>query len=179
MNQKRCQMCDAPIPSKRLDLMPQTNLCISCAKEMEHNARHHVEAPTRHLEPFACKVCKAPTSMKFSKRLGRLLAYCKRCQAKKKTEKQNRDLHRKTKKRMRITTFPPTKRQRSADSSKPQLPRELPGSWSFLDVPRDFMRRVEQAATHEGKTVRDFLFDIAEARVQELEGTRRKNPRKA
>jgi uncharacterized protein (DUF1778 family) len=31
------------------------------------------------------------------------------------------------------------------------------------------MRRVKMAAAHEGKTVKDFLIQLAEARLQELE----------
>ncbi|MGD9728510.1 MAG: hypothetical protein AB7R40_16085 [Nitrospiraceae bacterium] len=31
------------------------------------------------------------------------------------------------------------------------------------------MRRVKMAAAHEGKTVKDFLIELAEAKIQELE----------
>jgi len=31
------------------------------------------------------------------------------------------------------------------------------------------MRKVKMAAAHEGKTVKDFLIELAEARTQELE----------
>jgi uncharacterized protein (DUF1778 family) len=31
------------------------------------------------------------------------------------------------------------------------------------------MRKVKMAAAHEGKTVKDFLIELAEARLQELE----------
>ena len=43
------------------------------------------------------------------------------------------------------------------------------GAWNFRDIPRDLMRKVKMAAAHEGKTVKDFLIELAEARIQELE----------
>jgi hypothetical protein len=54
----------------------------------------------------------------------------------------------------------------------PAMARTLPegtGAWNFRDIPRDLMRKVKMAAAHEGKTVKDFLIEIAEARLQELE----------
>jgi hypothetical protein len=40
---------------------------------------------------------------------------------------------------------------------------------NFRDIPRDLMRKVKMAAAHEGKTVKDFLIELAETRLQELE----------
>lgn len=43
------------------------------------------------------------------------------------------------------------------------------GAWNFRDIPRNLMRRVKMAAAHEGKSVKQFLIELAEARIQELE----------
>ncbi|MDC8450522.1 MAG: hypothetical protein LV473_19520 [Nitrospira sp.] len=43
------------------------------------------------------------------------------------------------------------------------------GAWNFRDIPRDLMRKVKMAAAHEGKSVKDFLMELAEAKIQELE----------
>ena len=43
------------------------------------------------------------------------------------------------------------------------------GAWNFREIPRDLMRKVKMAAAHEGKTVKDFLIELAEGKVQELE----------
>lgn len=43
------------------------------------------------------------------------------------------------------------------------------GAWNFRDIPRDLMRKVKMAAAHEGKSVKEFLIELAEARIQELE----------
>jgi hypothetical protein len=43
------------------------------------------------------------------------------------------------------------------------------GAWNFRGIPRDLMRKVKMAAAHEGKTVKDFLIELAEARIAELE----------
>lgn len=43
------------------------------------------------------------------------------------------------------------------------------GAWNFREIPRDLMRRVKMAAAHEGKSVKDFLVELAEERLQELE----------
>ncbi len=48
-------------------------------------------------------------------------------------------------------------------------PPEGTGAWNFRDIPRGLMRRVKMAAAHEGKTVKEFLTELAEARIQELE----------
>jgi hypothetical protein len=50
-----------------------------------------------------------------------------------------------------------------------RTPSEGTGAWNFRDIPRDLMRKVKMAAAHEGKTVKDFLIQLAEARIQELE----------
>lgn len=55
------------------------------------------------------------------------------------------------------------------------MPRTTPegtGAWNFRDIPRDLMRKVKMAAAHEGKTVKDFLMELAEAKIQELERKR-------
>jgi hypothetical protein len=38
-----------------------------------------------------------------------------------------------------------------------------------FSVSSGLMRKVKMAAAHEGKTVKDFLIELAEARLQELE----------
>jgi len=43
------------------------------------------------------------------------------------------------------------------------------GAWNFREIPRDLMRKVKMAAAHEGKSVKDFLIELAEARIEELE----------
>jgi len=50
-----------------------------------------------------------------------------------------------------------------------RTPPEGTGAWNFRDIPRDLMRKVKMAAAHEGKTVKDFLIELAEAKIQELE----------
>ena len=47
--------------------------------------------------------------------------------------------------------------------------RPITGAWKFRDIPRDLMRKVKMAAAHDGKTVKDFLIALAEAKIQELE----------
>jgi hypothetical protein len=48
-------------------------------------------------------------------------------------------------------------------------PAEGSGAWNFRDIPRDLMRKVKMAAAHEGKSVKEFLIELAEARISELE----------
>ncbi len=48
-------------------------------------------------------------------------------------------------------------------------PADDKGAWNFRDIPRPLMRRVKMAAAHEGKTVKEFLIELAEARLAELE----------
>ena len=43
------------------------------------------------------------------------------------------------------------------------------GTWIVKDVPRDLMHRVKVAAAIQRKTVKQLLFDLAEAHLQELE----------
>ncbi len=50
-----------------------------------------------------------------------------------------------------------------------RTPPEGTGAWNFRDVPHDLMRKVKMAAAHEGKTVKEFLIELAQARIQELE----------
>ena len=52
------------------------------------------------------------------------------------------------------------------------MARPLPpgtGAWNFKDIPRALMRRVKMAAAHEGKSVKEFLVNLAQARLEELE----------
>ena len=48
-------------------------------------------------------------------------------------------------------------------------PADDTGAWNFRDIPRDLMRKVKMAAAHEGKTVKEFLLELAQAKVEELE----------
>ena len=48
-------------------------------------------------------------------------------------------------------------------------PAEDKGAWNFRDIPRGLMQRVKMAAAYEGKTVKQFLIDLAKAKLQELE----------
>jgi hypothetical protein len=50
-----------------------------------------------------------------------------------------------------------------------RTPPEGTGAWNFREIPRDLMRKVKVAAAHEGKTVKEFLTELAEARIQDLE----------
>jgi len=43
------------------------------------------------------------------------------------------------------------------------------GTWIVKDVPRDLMHRIKVAAAIQKKTVKQLLFDLAEAHLQELE----------
>ncbi len=48
-------------------------------------------------------------------------------------------------------------------------PADDKGAWNFRDIPRSLMRRVKMAAAHEGKSVKEFLTELAERRLEELE----------
>ena len=50
-----------------------------------------------------------------------------------------------------------------------RTPAEGTGAWNFREIPRSLMRRVKMAAAHEGKTVKQFLMELAERRLEELE----------
>lgn len=50
---------------------------------------------------------------------------------------------------------------------RPEAPEK--GNWNLRDIPRDLMRKVKMAAAHEGKSVKDFLLELAQAKVEELE----------
>ena len=50
-----------------------------------------------------------------------------------------------------------------------RTPPEGTGAWNFRDIPRHLMRKVKMAAAHEGKTVKEFLMELAQGRVAELE----------
>ena len=47
-------------------------------------------------------------------------------------------------------------------------PADDTGAWNFREIPRELMRSVKMAAAHEGKTVKDFLIELAQARIDEL-----------
>lgn len=52
------------------------------------------------------------------------------------------------------------------------MARETPEdtrAWNCRDIPRDLMRKVKRAAARKGKTVKDFLIELAEGRIHELE----------
>ncbi len=46
---------------------------------------------------------------------------------------------------------------------------EKSGTWIVKDVPRELMYRMKVAAAMQRKTVKQLLFDLAEAHLQELE----------
>lgn len=50
-----------------------------------------------------------------------------------------------------------------------RTPPEGTGAWNFREIPSDLMRKVKMAAAHDGKTVKQFLMELARARVEELE----------
>ncbi len=50
-----------------------------------------------------------------------------------------------------------------------RTPPEGTGAWNFREIPRSLMRRVKMAAAHEGKTVKQFLMELADRRLEELE----------
>jgi hypothetical protein len=43
------------------------------------------------------------------------------------------------------------------------------GTWIVKDVPRELMHRMKVAAAIQRKTIKQLLFDLAEAHLQELE----------
>jgi len=47
-------------------------------------------------------------------------------------------------------------------------PAEDKGAWNFREIPRGLMQRVKMAATYEGKTVKQWLTDLARSRLAEL-----------
>ena len=53
-------------------------------------------------------------------------------------------------------------------TSRKQQP-EAKGTWIVKDVPRELMHRMKVAAAVQRKTVKQLLFDLAEAHLQELE----------
>jgi porphobilinogen deaminase len=52
-------------------------------------------------------------------------------------------------------------------SRKEQLAAK--GSWIVKDVPRELMHRMKVAAAIQRKTVKQLLFDLTQAHLQELE----------
>jgi len=48
-------------------------------------------------------------------------------------------------------------------------PAEDKGAWNFREIPRGLMQRVKMAAAYEGKTVKQWLMDLARARLAEME----------
>jgi hypothetical protein len=45
----------------------------------------------------------------------------------------------------------------------------IPGTWIVKDVPRDLMHRMKVAAAVEKKTMKQLLFELAEAHLAEME----------
>ena len=43
------------------------------------------------------------------------------------------------------------------------------GAWNFREIPRGLMQRVKMAAAYEGKTVKQWLMDLARVRLAEME----------
>jgi len=50
-----------------------------------------------------------------------------------------------------------------------RLPAEDKGAWNFREIPRGLMQRVKMAAAYEGKTVKQWLMDLARVRLGEME----------
>lgn len=50
-----------------------------------------------------------------------------------------------------------------------RTPAEDKGAWNFRDIPRSLMQKTKMAAAYEGKSVKDFLIELAQERIQELE----------
>lgn len=50
-----------------------------------------------------------------------------------------------------------------------KVPSESKGTWIVKDVPRDLMHRMKVAAAIQKKTVKQLLFDLAEAHLLGLE----------
>ena len=48
-------------------------------------------------------------------------------------------------------------------------PAEDKGVWNFREIPRSLMQRVKMAAAYEGKTVKQWLMDLARSRLAKLE----------
>ena len=48
-------------------------------------------------------------------------------------------------------------------------PAEDKGAWNFREIPRGLMQRVKMAAAYEGKTVKQWLMDLSEAHLKDLE----------
>jgi len=48
-------------------------------------------------------------------------------------------------------------------------PAEDTGAWNFREIPRGLMQRVKMAAAYEGKTVKQWLMDLARVRLAEME----------
>lgn len=54
-------------------------------------------------------------------------------------------------------------------SAMARPPAEDKGDWNFRDIPRGLMQRVKMAAAYEGKTVKQWLMDLARTRLAEME----------
>lgn len=48
-----------------------------------------------------------------------------------------------------------------------RTPPQDTGAWNFREIPRDLMRKVKMAAAREGKTVKEFLVELARTKVEE------------
>ncbi len=54
-------------------------------------------------------------------------------------------------------------------SAMARPPAEDKGAWNFREIPRGLMQRVKMAAAYEGKTVKQWLMDLARVRLAEME----------
>jgi hypothetical protein len=48
-------------------------------------------------------------------------------------------------------------------------PESVPGTWIIKEVPRDLMHRMKVAAAVERKTLKQLLFELAQAHLAEME----------
>ena len=48
-------------------------------------------------------------------------------------------------------------------------PADDTGAWNFRDIPHGLMQWVKMAAAYEGKTVKQWLMDLAKTRLAEME----------
>ena len=68
--------------------MPLTNLCISCAKDLEHKTRIQFIPPRPLGSPYGiCSTCRFPMSLRFSSKKNCKVWFCDYCDGKKKAQK--------------------------------------------------------------------------------------------
>ncbi len=48
-------------------------------------------------------------------------------------------------------------------------PAEDKGAWNFREIPSGLMQRVKMAAAYEGKSVKQWLMDLARMKLAEME----------